>query len=164
MLLDTGDSDTRDEILINHGADLDVINNDGRTALMIACDKSNKSLAINLLAAGSPVLIEDKDGDTALSLCDENMEDVIVALKANFALDDNYAVWEIFYEKVFTNEEFSAKEKKELMPSLDPPKIFDHVKKAVLSLKGGYRSTHKRKNCSRKNVIKHKITRKYYRK
>jgi ankyrin repeat protein len=56
------------EILIQHGADIDAKNAQGRTALMFAAGDNETDMARLLLAHGANPKIADKQGWTALRL------------------------------------------------------------------------------------------------
>jgi hypothetical protein len=61
------------KLLINSGANLNIQNNDGETALMLALKYSDKYSSLEtvklLINSGAKLDIQNKDGDTALMLC-----------------------------------------------------------------------------------------------
>jgi hypothetical protein len=54
--------------LLERKFNLDVLNSDGKTALMVACEKGNYKLVKMLIKAGADPAIETTDGQTAISM------------------------------------------------------------------------------------------------
>jgi len=61
-------------LLINHGADMNIINNEGDTPLLMACKTGNYDLAQALIEGGADVNIGDREGNTPLiiAFCEKN--------------------------------------------------------------------------------------------
>lgn len=60
------------ELLLNHGADVNAINDDGETALMLASKQLRVNSVKTLLAYGADVNIKNNDGYTAISYTKES--------------------------------------------------------------------------------------------
>lgn len=78
----TGDLNKID-MLKSHGANLSAINQDGRTALHIACCEGNKQVVKHLLAYGVSVHIRDRHDKTALmeAIANDNHEIIKILVK-----------------------------------------------------------------------------------
>lgn len=83
------------EKLFEHDIDLDIQNNKGQSALMIAADTNNNVMAKQLLEVGANINLEDKNSDTVLSMCaiKGNQHNKIISLlisyKANIYIKDS---------------------------------------------------------------------------
>ena len=75
--------------LIRAGADLDLQDNFGRTALMLASLYNYDEAAVALIAAGASLNLKDTDGCTALMLACGNFSDVMISglIQAGAILD-----------------------------------------------------------------------------
>jgi ankyrin repeat protein len=68
------------KVLVEHGANIDAISEEGKTALMFAVKSSNYRLVKYLLDRGANVDVEDVNGLTALRMAKANFAENIVAL------------------------------------------------------------------------------------
>ena len=64
----TADGIATVQLLLSKGAKLDLADNRGRTALMIAAERGHAEVIATLLAAGADRALRDKDGKTAIDL------------------------------------------------------------------------------------------------
>ncbi len=70
--------------LLEHGADVNHVANDGKTPLMIACDEGSLEVVKLLVEAGADIEKEDQEGNTALSIAgEEGNEKIVRYLKNN---------------------------------------------------------------------------------
>ena len=60
------------ELLVEHGVDLPIWNNDGDTALHIAAKKDDGKMVLAVLAGGPPVDVRNEDGETPLHNAAQN--------------------------------------------------------------------------------------------
>lgn len=76
------------KVLLDAGAKVNVTNNDGQTALMVAAENGKVHNARALILAGADINARNKEGQTALLLAQENDEPAMVRLlKAHGAIE-----------------------------------------------------------------------------
>jgi ankyrin repeat protein len=66
------DAEAVANLALDRGADINAMDNRGRTALMIAADAGHPGIVDLLLARGAARDVKDKDGKTALDLATDN--------------------------------------------------------------------------------------------
>jgi len=66
--------------LLRRKADVNIVDSDGKTALLLAIFSNFSDMALKLIAAGANVNVQDKDGNTAFTLAAENWMSKVVAV------------------------------------------------------------------------------------
>ena len=79
--------------LLDANAEINAIDNDGKTALMYACLNGNTSMTLKLLEAKADINCQDKSGRTALMhACDKgSVQNVSTLLNANADINVVYS-------------------------------------------------------------------------
>ncbi|KAK3745897.1 hypothetical protein QZH41_017874 [Actinostola sp. cb2023] len=90
--------------LIDAGADINVIDNVGDTALMLAAENGKEEVARVLIDAGADINVTNNYGDTALMLAAENGKEEVIALidagaDVNVTNNDGYTALMLAAEK-----------------------------------------------------------------